>query len=80
MNKYLLMTGLLVAALAQSGTAEANGRRCVRQFLNADHYIIRCYDVPQQQQQSNWSVDQMNRVHFNCTTVTTQFGPRRYCY
>ena len=80
MKKLLAISVLIVATFAQSESAQANGRRCFRQFLNATKYIIRCYDVPQQQQHYNWSVDQMNQVHFNCTTVSTQFGPRRYCY
>ena len=78
MKKYLVMSALVVSALAQSEAAQAE-RRCFREFISSTKYFIRCHDVAQQPQ-SRWSVDQMRRVHFNCTTVSTQFGPRRYCY
>jgi|RhiMethySRZTD1v2_1073278.scaffolds.fasta_scaffold2747199_1 hypothetical protein len=78
MKKYLVISALLVTAFAQSETAEASHRRCFRQFLNATNYIIRCYDAPQQQ--SQWSLDTVRRDNLRCSTVSTRFGPRYYCY
>jgi hypothetical protein len=77
MKKYLAISALLVAALAQSETAEASHRRCFRQFLNATHYLVRCNDVPQQ---SQWSLDTVRRENLRCSTVPTRFGPRYYCF
>ena len=77
MKKLLAISALLAVASALPNSAEASHRRCVRQFLNSTHYVVRCYDVPQQQ---SWNIGQVSRANLKCTTITTQFGPRRYCY
>jgi hypothetical protein len=80
MKTLLAISALTIAAAgALPNSAEASHRRCFRQFTSPTHYFIRCYDAPQQQQ-STWSIGQVSRANLKCTTVTTQFGPRRYCY